>query len=125
MHATIGFLIDDCRESASSQCTFHVAGFSYVTAVTLDNVFFWSYVAMWLLSNGLFTLSVYRHRWQQRRAFSPENAEKAGFAPAQIETGPREWYEAALEQDPTLAYFGVGGDATQEETRRPTLSGNV
>ena len=52
--STVQFVLVD--KDIALLCTFHVAGFSRVRhrRHARDNVFFWSYVGLWLLSNALF-----------------------------------------------------------------------
>ena len=91
MHATIGYLIDDC--DLEDICTFHPKRLTNAGARTLDYAFLGVYLGAWLSANVLYCLSVLRRLRRGRTAFSLANAKSQGFVPAQVAAAPRPWYD--------------------------------
>jgi len=128
MHAIIGFLIDDCDTPGGiDECAFR-SGFNMHSIRTLDAVFLWAYIGVWLTANALYVMSVRRQLWRGNQAYSLAHAKARGFVPALIEKVAVEWYEE--EGQCMMKAMPVPGDDRvllhgTELSTTPTVSGSV
>ena len=95
MHATIGYMVDFCGDDGN--CSFDVAGMVNANARTIDNIFFYSWLGLWVIANIVYTISVKARLERGRAQFSLANAKARGFAPAEVpRLDSKEWYEEEI-----------------------------
>ena len=109
MHATIGWLVEDC--DADGDCTFFL-GLVRAHALTIDRACLFSFLALWLVANAIYTAVTLKFMRRSKESFSLANAQAHGFEKAVVVRPAPQWYDSIYDPVGNTDVVNMAGTKT-------------